>query len=278
MEGQDGGLAGLGLREGDVELGGEGLHGLAGLGIAHAAARDQQGGFGIRDDIRDIGDLVRVGGDAGDLLDALGKESVREVVALAFHVLAQGDAHRAAVGGIGEGAHGVDQGAHDLLGTGDAVPVAAHGLIGVVGGDGQGIGLLELLQDGIRLAGAEGVRREQQQRDIVYGGRGGGGDHVGRAGADGRGAGDDLAAVVLLGEGRGGVGHPLLVLPLKYLQRAGVFIQRLTQSADDTVTEDGKDTFHELGFLPVEGDVLVVKEFDDCLTGGHDGHMNSSLY
>ena len=55
-------------------------------------------------------------------------------------------------------------------------------------------------------------------------------------------------------------------------------IQRLAQSADDAVAEDGEDALHELVLHAVEGDVLVVKEFDNCLTGGHDGHMNSSFF
>ena len=269
----DGALAGLGLGKRDVVCRAERLHRFAGLGVPHAAARDQQGLFCRFDQRRDIRGLFGRGNDAGDLMDALCKEAVREIVALPFHVLAQGDAHRAGVRRIGQGAHGVQHGAHQVFGTGDAVPVAAYGLISVVGGDAQRVRLFKLLQHGVGLPGGKRIRREQQQRHVVDRCGGCRRDHVCGAGADGGRAGNDLSAVVHFGKRRGGVRHALLVLPLEHLQLPGVFIQRLPEPDHNAVPEHRKDPFHKFGFPAVKRDVLVVQELHKRLCGCHDCHI-----
>ena len=268
MAGLTGALARLGLAEGDAELLAEALHHLAGAGVAHAAAHDDQGLLGARDDRGDVLQLLLHGHGPGDAVDPLFKEVGGEVVALALHVLGQGDAAGSGLGGVGENPHGADQGGHDLLGPGHPVPVLAHGLEGVVGGDGQGAALLQLLEHRVRLAGGEGVRREDQQGDVVHRGRGAGGDHVGRAGAHGGGAGDDPLAAVLLGEGDGRVAHALLVPALHDPQGAGIGVQGLAQAHGDAVAEDGEEALYKLGLHAVHGNVLVIQEFHDGLGRG----------
>ena len=202
-------------------------------------------------------------------MDTLFEEVVGEVKGLAFHILRQANAAGAGFGGVGEDPHGVDEGRHDLLGTGDPVPIFADRLEGVVGGDGQAAALLQLLEHRIRLAGGEGIRREYQQGDIVDGSRSTGHHHVGGAGAHGGRAGDNPLAVALLGKGDGGVAHALLVAALHHLQAAGVGVQGLAQAHGDAMAEDGEEALYELGLHTVHGHILVVKEFHDCLGCGH---------
>ena len=268
MAGFAGALARLGLAEGDAELLAEALHHLAGAGVPHAAAHDHQRLFRAGDDRGDILQLLLHGHGTGDAVDPLFKEVGGEVIALTLHVLGQGDAACAGLGGVGENPHGVNQGGHDLLGTGHPVPVLADGLKGVVGGDGQGAALLQLLEHGVRLAGGEGVRREYQERDVVYRGRGAGGDHVGRAGAHRGGAGNNLLAAVLLGKGDGRVAHALLVPALHDPQSAGVRVQSLAQAHGNAVAEDGEEALYKLGLHAVHRDVLVIQEFHDGLGCG----------
>ncbi len=266
VAGLAGALAGLALAEGNVELLAELLHGLPRAGVAHAAAHDDQGLPGLGDDLRDVLQLLLHGRGPGDAVDPLFKEVAGEVIALALHVLGQGDAARAGLGGIGEDPHGADEGGHDLLGACDAVPVLAHRLERVVGGHGQAAALLQLLEHRVRLAGGEGVRREDQQGDVVHRGRGARRHHIGRAGAHGGSAGDDPPAAVLLGKGDGRVAHALLVPALHDFEAAGVRVQGLAQAHGDAVAEDGEKALHKLGLHAVHGDILVIQEFDNGLS------------
>ena len=81
----------------------------------------------------------------------------------------------------------------------------------VVDGQVTRIRLLELLEHRTGHARREGAGRQQQHRDPVDGGQGRTGQHVGRAGADGGGAGPGLEAVLLARVADGGVHHRLLV-------------------------------------------------------------------
>ena len=251
-------MAGLGLGDRDAEGLTEVHDGLAGLGVAYAAARDDHGLLGRLDEADRLVDLVVVRDAAGDVMDALLEEVVREVKALALDVLGHGDDCGAAVCGVGQHAHGVDHRGHELLGARDAVPILCDRLEAVGRGHRQVAGDLELLEDRIRLTGGEGVRREEQKRQVVDGRGQRGGDHIGCADADGRRAGNDLAAVVLLGVGDGGVRHALLVAALVDAQVAGVFLQRLAQADDHAVPEDREDAVHERLLHAVKLDVLLV--------------------
>ena len=272
------GVAGLGLGYRDVERLAEFHNGLAGLGVTNAAAGDEHRLLGSTDQLDRLVDLIVIRNAAGNMMDALLEEVIRERKALALYVLRHGDDCGAAVCGIGQHAHRVDHGAHQLLRTGDAVPVLGNRLKAVGSGDGQVGRNFELLEHRVRLAGRKGVGREQQERDVIDGSGQGGGDHVRRADTDRGRARDDLAAVVLLRVGDRSVRHALLVAALINTQVARVFLERLTEADDHAVAEDGEDAVYEGLFLAVHLDVLLVQELDDRLANCHFGfaHFSSS--
>ena len=272
------GVAGLGLGYRDVERLAELHHGLAGLGVTHAAAGDEHRLLGSLDQLDRLIDLIVVRNAARNVVDTLLEEVVRIFKALALYVLRHGDDRGAAVCGVGQHAHRVDQRAHQLLRTRNAVPVLGNRLEAVGSGHGQVVRNLELLEYRVRLAGCKGVGREQQERDVIDGSGQGGGHHVRRAYADRGRAGDDLAAVVLLCIGNRSVRHALLVAALVYAEMARVFLQRLAEADDHAVAEDGEDTVYERLNFAIHFDVLLVQELDDRLADCHFGfaHVSSS--
>ena len=265
---QDGALTGLGLAEGDVESFCEGLEFLMGLSVADAAAADQHGLLGGADQLGSLCQDLGLGQRTGQTVDSLLQEADGVVVSLTLNVLRQGDADGAGVGGVGKGTHSADHGAHQLLGTGDAVPVAADGAESVVGGDGQVMGLLDLLQHGVGLTAGVDITGQEQHGDVVGGSGGSGGDHVGGAGANGGGDGHDLLALGLLGEGNGDVGHALLVLALVDLHALGLLGQSLTHAQDAAVAGQHQSGLHEGMLDAVIRDVLILQEPDQCLGRG----------
>ncbi len=273
----DGALARLGLSEGDACGFSKGFEFLMGFAITDAAAADQQGLFRGANDRRSLRQGLRLRQPPGQAMDPLLEEGLGVVVCFALHVLGDSQAHRAGVGWVRQHPEGGEESAHELLGTDDAVPIAADGSKGVVGGDGQVVDLLDLLQHRVRLAAGVHVAGQDQHRDIVGGGGGGSGDHVGGAGAYGGGHGDDLFALHLLGESHGGMGHALLVLALPDLQAAGLLPQRLPQAHHVAVAGQHDDTFHEGVLHAVIGDVLVLQKTYQGLGHGQANGLHASL-
>ena len=275
----NGALACLGLSEGDTGGLGKGAELLVRLGVTDAAAADQHGTLSLLDGLGGVVQSGLGGGAALQAPDALFEEGLGIVIGLALHVLGHGDADGAGVGGVGQHPEGGDHGAHQLLGTDDAVPIAADGLESVVGGDGQIVGLLHLLQHGIGLAAGIHVAGQHQQGDVVGGGGAAGGDHVGGAGAHGRGGDADLLALHLLGEGHGGLGHALLVLAVPDLQVLGLLGQRLAKAHHVAVAGDDEHAADETILHAVHFDVLVLQEPDQGLghgqTYGFHGNLTS---
>ena len=147
------------------------------------------------------GELVFVRTDAARRPDLFGEQALRPVVGFGLNVLAHRQRHRPAFGGIGEHVHGALQGRNQLLGAIDAVEVARHRPEAVVGRHGSVAEVLDLLQHRVGQSVGEDVAGQQQDRQPVDMGDGGGGHHVERAGADRRGAGHEAAAEARLGEG-----------------------------------------------------------------------------
>ena len=200
---------------------------------------------------------------ACNVMYALLEEVIRKIEALTLYILRERDNCRAAVCGVGQDAHCIDHRAHQLLRTGNAIPVLGNRLEAVRSGHG--------LENRIRLTGCEVIGREQQQRDVVDGSGQCCGYHVCCANADGRGAGDDLAAVVLLCVADGGVCHALLVAALVNSQVARILFQRLSETDYHAVTEDCEHAVYEGFLFAVHLDVLLVQELDDRLTDCHSG-------
>ena len=275
----DGALAGLGLGKGNAGGLGKGTELLVSLRVADAAAADQHGTLGLLDGLGGIVQSGLGGGAALQAPHALFEEALGIIIGLALHILGHGDADGAGVGGVGQHPESGQHGAHQLLGADDAVPVAADGLEGIVGGDGEVVGLLHLLQDGVGLAAGVHVAGQHQQGDVVGGGGAAGGDHVGGAGAHGRGGHADLLALHLLGEGHGGLGHALLVLAVPDLQVLGLLGQGLAEAHHVAVAGDDEHTADEAVLDAVHFDVLVLQEPDQGLghgqTNGFHGNLTS---
>jgi hypothetical protein len=121
-----------GFHDGDIVRLGEGGQIGDGARILHAAACHDDRAFGRAQEGRGIGDLSHVGGLAADAVDAAGEEGGGVVIGPALQILRQANEGGAAIGGVEHGGEGCGQGLQDLRGVGDAVPVAADRLEGVV--------------------------------------------------------------------------------------------------------------------------------------------------
>ena len=256
---------GLGFRERNAVAFREAGQRFPGTGIFHTAAANNQrlaAGLNGRDRIRQLGGAGRA---AIETMHAAHKERLRVIPGFALHILRQTESDGTGFRRIGQDAHRINAGAHQLFRTRNAVPVFADGPEGVVGADAQVIALLNLLQHRVRLTGSKHIAGQQQQRNAVGGGRRGGGNHIGRARTDGRGAGDDLAAQRLAGKTGGDVRHALFVTPLEDPHVAAVLFQRLAQPQHVAVAKDGEDTFYEFMLFAIDVEKLVIKELHQRL-------------
>ena len=174
-----------------------------GLRIEHAAAGDDDRPLSGLEGGDRRGELVFVGTYAARRPDLFGEQDFRPIERLGLNVLAHGERHRAAFGRIGEHVHGALQRGDQLLRATDAVEIARHRAEAVVGRHGAVGEVLDLLQHRVGQAVGEDVARQEQERQPVDVGDGGGSDHVERAGADGRRAGHEAAAEARLSEGDG---------------------------------------------------------------------------
>jgi len=114
-----------------------------------------------------------------------------------------------------------------LLGPIDAIPVARHRPEAIVHRPVLGLRRLQLLQDGRRHAIGEDVARQKEHRQPVDRRAGGAGHHVGRTGADRRGAHQRAQPVRHFREGRCGVHHRLFVSALVVAKRTAQLIEGL---------------------------------------------------
>ena len=232
---------------------GEGGERRLGLRIERAAAGDDRRGFfAAFSAATAAGEFVLVGARAtrspDPLLEQKPRDSRYASAWTSWHSASVTGPHSA--GSVSTG-HGAGEGGDDLLGPGDAVEIARDRAEAVVRRDGAVGEHLDLLQHGVGAAVGEDVARQQQKRHAVDMGDGGGGDHVGRAGADGGGAGHEAAAAHRLGIGGGGVRHGLLVMGAVGRQRIADLVERLAHAGDIAMAEDREDAARRSArFLP----------------------------
>ena len=131
--------------------------------------------------------------------------------------------------------------------------------------------VLDLLQNGVGQAGRKVIPTQQQHRQAVGHRQGGRGDQVGRAGSSRGGAKHEPLAEVILGVGRGGKAHGLLVLTAIQRQCLAGSIQGLAQTGHVAVAKDAKSTPAQPCRRAVDLDPLILKVFDDRL-GDRQGH------
>ena len=216
-----------------------------GPGVEHPAARHDRRAPSRAQGIRRRLQLARVGARSTDMPRAGPEERLGPVEGLGLHVLAEGQRHRPAGGGVTHRRHRARQGRQQLLGSRDAVEVARDRAQRVVRRDGAVAPVLDLLEHRVRRAVREDVAGDQQQRQAVdmrrrrrrhevRGPRPDRGRH--RHGA---------AAAHLLGVGDRGMGHRLLVLAAPGGQRVADPVQGLPQARDVAMPEDGPDAGQE---------------------------------
>jgi len=251
-------LARLRLPDGDARLLDELAQHSRRVAVVHAAAGDDQRTLALPDPLRRLAQRGEVGAVARDVPDALAEERPRIVEGHRLHVLGQGQGHRAGVGGRSQHTHRFRQGGEQLLRAGDAIPVARDRLEAVVDRNVLRVLPLKLLQHGGRRALGEDVAGQQQHGDAVDRRRRRAGDHVGRAGADGRSADEGLQAIFHLGVGDGGVDHCLLVARLVVAEGPRCLLQRLADAGDVAVAEDAPTAGEEGVFDAVAFNILVL--------------------
>ena len=137
-------------------------------------------------------------------------------------------------------------------------------------GDGQVLRLLHLLENWIGLAGRIDVARQDQNRNVVSGSGRSSGDHVARAGADGRGGREDLLAAHLLGVADSGERHALLVLALIDDHILELLLNAVGKADNVAVAGQHEDALDKLVLNLVAvhvdvADILVLEEADERL-------------
>ena len=250
-------LSGLRLRDGDARTFGEAQQLIRGLGVDRAASGHDQGAFGVADPIRRPLQKVRVRQRTPDVPHALLEELLGEVVRLGLHVLGQRERDRAGLGLIRQNPNRGERGGDQLLRPFYSVPVAAHGPEGVVYRERAVMRSFELLQDRVGAAGGEHVAGQEQHRQAVYGRQSGSGEHVGRAGADGGGAGEGGEAVVHRCVSGGGMYHSLFVAGLVVGEVIGVLLKSLADTGDVAVAEDAEGSGEQPALYAVALGVLL---------------------
>ena len=236
-------LAGLGFDHRDVVLAREGGQFRLGPGIDHAAPGDDQRFLRRLDRRHGLGQFTLVGFGAADVPDLGGEEFHRVIIGLGLGVLTEGKANRAAIGRIGHHPQGTGQRGQDMFGARDAVEIAHHRAEAVIRGNGGIVEILNLLQDRIGRAVGEHIAGDEENRQAVHMGQRGGGDHIGRARADGGGDRHRPAAFVGFGIGDGGMCHGLFVMAAPCGHYILDAMQRLAQTGHIAVTKDRPDAF-----------------------------------
>ena len=272
------GLAGLGLAECDAEVLSELLEYLVCLSVTNAAAADQERLLCVLDDLNSLVQSILGNRTA---VYALLEEVNRVIVCFSLNVLRQRNCNSTGVSGIGQNAHSGDHVGHNLLRTVDAAPVLGNSLESIMSGDGQVLRLLHLLENRVRLTGSVDVARQDQNRNVVSSSGCSSGNHVARAGAYGRGAGEDGLAAHLLCIADCSQSHALLVLALIYDHVLELLLNAVSEAYNVAVARQHEDALNELVLLLVAihinvADILVLEEANECLRRSQTNgfHMN----
>lgn len=269
--------AGLGVADRDAGQLGEPRELLVGVGVEDAAAGDDERALGGADRVGGAADVRVVGVRAADPPFAFGEEFLGHVEGLGLDVLGQRDGHGAGLGRVRQHPEAVVERGEQLLGPGDAVEELGQRTEGVVDRDVVGVGLLELLQDGVRGAGGKGVARQQEHGQPVGGGQRGAGEQV-RGPRPDRGADrEGLPAPGVPGVADGLVRLGLFVPALVVRHDRGiellVLLEGLADAGDVAVAEDPEGArdqpFAEVLAADRIDGVLLGQVFHDRLRDGH---------
>ncbi len=271
------GLAGNGLDDRDPPPLGERSERGHRSRVVHAASGDDHrllGGGERRDRRRHV---AGVGPGAADVVDLLREERRRVVVGLGLNVLRQREERRPAFGGIEHDRERLRKRTDDLLRSGDPVPVSRHRFEGITYRHRRIPEVLHLLEHGVDDAVREVVAAEEEQRESVGVGDGGGGHHVRAPRADRRGRDHDPPPPHRLGVGNGGECHRLLVVAPPHRQHVLDGLERFGERRDVPVSEDAERPGEERDLLTVDDGVLGSEPLDDGLGRGEPDGLHGSL-
>ena len=227
-----------------------------------------------------------IGAGPRDVPGPFPEQSLGEVPGLGLDVLGQAQRHRAGVSRAGEGAHRLEQGGGELVGSVDAIPVLRHRLEGVAGRVVPGEVRFQLLQHRPGAPAGEDVARQAQHGQPVDRRGRRPRDHVGGAGTDGGRAGEGPEPVLHLGVAGGDVDHALLVAALVEPEVLAVLQEGLADAGHVAVTEDAESAAEEGRRLAVPLDLLGRQEPDDGLADrqasggmgiGHEGSFRCTV-
>ena len=252
-----------------------------GLRILDAAARDDHRPLRRLEERNGIGDLPGVGHLPADAVNLTLEKFDRVIVGPALHVLRQAEEGGAAIGRVKHRGNSGGQRLNDLRRVGDPVPVARHGAESVVQPIGWIAEVFDLLQHRIGQPRDEGIAAEHQhwqavgmrqrrRRQKV------GGSRTSRGGAEHK-----PATKVILGIGRGGEPHALLVLATIERQGVAMIVERFAKAGHVAVPEDAEASTAKALFRAVGLDELRVEIPNDRLRRRQAnrpvGHWLSSL-
>ena len=239
-----------------------------------AATRDEERPLRPLDQGRGGLDVPWIRARSADVVDLRLEEPRREVVRLRLDVLREREEGRAARRRVEHHRQRLGERADDLGGLGDPVPVAADGLERVGHGHGRVTEVLDLLEDGIDDPVLEGVAGEEEDRQAIGVGDGGGRHHVGRAGSDRRGGDHDPPATHGLGVGHARERHRLLVLAAVRRQLVLHRLERLGEGRHVAMTEDREDPGEERDLLTVDPRPLREQPSHDRLGRGESDRLH----
>ena len=195
------------------------------------------------------------------------KETSRIIIGFALGILTERQKGRAALAGIEHDRNRLRQRLQDLLGPGDAIPIARNRPEAVGDGRGRIAEVLDLLEDGIGQAAGEDIACQQKDGEAISVGDGRGGDHVGCTRADRGKRNHDLAPVHGLGISNAGKGHRLLVLTSPGGKVVLHLFEGFGEAGDISVAEDAEKAGKEWRLAAVEGRSLGHEETNERL--GH---------
>ena len=202
----------------------------------------------------------------------------RVVVGVSLHILGQRQGDGSGLYRIGQHPHGLRQGRQELLGPGDAVEETTDGAKAVIHADIGRYRMLELLQDRTLVPGHVVVRRQEQYRQSIDGGRSRPRQHVGGPRTDGGGAGQGGQAAVRLGVSRSRVHHGLFVAGLKVGEVGPVFVKRLPQTSHVAMAEDAEDGRDQAAGPSVAHTELHLKVFHQGLCDSQPNRLLRTLF
>ena len=273
----EGGFARNRLHHGDAAALGEVGERCHRIGIVNPAAGDDHRLGGAVQRRSCSGHVARVGARTTDVVDPGVEEPRRIVVGLGLDVLREcqeGGATRRRVEHDGER---LRERLDDLLGTGDAIPVARHGLERVGHRDRRVAEVLDLLEHRVDDAVLERVAGDEQHREPVGVGHGRGRDHVRAAGADRRGGDHDASTAHRLPVGHGCKRHRLLVVSAPRRQPVLYRLEGLGERGHVAVAKDAEGACEQRHLFAVDDGVLCGQPLHDGLRHRQPNGLHCSL-